>query len=345
MKRTIIIMLYNILLFNIISCNREQEEYNYIDLSKSSILNLSETLFEFYDSHPVSITIKDSIMFIIQAQSDICLIAFNLNSKEIINYFGDLGQGPNEVLRPSFIPFIEGFDVLIEDVNTRRIMKIGKRENNKYFDIEPHIEYPIRLYPSDETNFSTNFITGRMMDRGKMLYIYNKTSDSLIHVDFYPVIKHLKDDLNYVYASRIGLNEEKNRIVVGMSFFDLFNLYDLSGKRINTFCFSKNCIPKFGSGDISQDLKEGHSRIVRVFSTNDYCYLLRYTNKSVTDEYEKTFIQINWDGEIINSYKMQDDVTGGRFYVDEKERKLYAIRHYINKKEEEVYAIVSFQLN
>jgi hypothetical protein len=345
-KRTIIILLYSILLYNAVSCKREQqEEYNYLDLSKSSILNSSETLYEFYDSHPVSITVKDSIMFIIQVQSNICLIAFNLNSKKIVNYFGRLGQGPNEVLRPSFITSIDGFDVLIEDVNTKKIMKINKRKDNEYFDIDPYIEYPIRLYPSDETNFSTNFITGRMMDRGEMLYIYSKTADSLIHVNFYPIIKHLKNDLNYVYASRIGLNEEKNRIVLGMSFFDLFGLYDLSGKRINTSCFSKNCIPKFESDDINQDLKEGHSRIVRVFPTNDYCYLLRYTNKSVTGEYEKTFIQLNWDGKLINSYKMQDDITGGRFYVDEKERKLYAIRHYINMKEEEIYAIASFQLN
>jgi hypothetical protein len=140
-KKTIIILLYSTLLFNIVSCKREQEEYNYIDLSKSSILDSSETLFEFYDSHPISITIKDSIMFIIQVQSDICLIAFNLNSKEIVNYFGKSGQCPNEILRPSFITSIDGFDVLIEDANTKRIMKIDKRKDNKYFDIEPYIEY------------------------------------------------------------------------------------------------------------------------------------------------------------------------------------------------------------
>jgi hypothetical protein len=235
---------------------------------------------------------------------------------------------------------------LLEDGNLKKILKIeiDNIDNNKTFTLKQHIDYPERIFLSSEINFSDNFVVGRKISKGKMFYIYKMGADLINDIDYYPLIRNLKHDPNYIYAPTLALNEEKNKIVVGMYFFDMFHLYDLNGNRIKSFCFSENCIPKFESDDLMQDLQNGYSGIIRVFPTNDYCYLLRITGEPLTNNNEKMLIKINWDGELIKVYKIQDEIEG-QFYISEKEKKMYAIRHFIDAEEKEIYGIVSYSLD
>lgn len=57
---------------------------------------------------------------------------------------------------------------------------------------------------------------------------------------------------------------------------------------------------------------------------------------------EYMIIQLNWEGQLINSYLFNDDISG-QFYVDEKMKKIYAIRRYINLDEEEVFSVVAYK--
>jgi hypothetical protein len=130
-----------------------------------------------------------------------------------------------------------------------------------------------------------------------------------------------------------------------MYFFDMFHLYDLTGERIKTFCFSDNHTPKFESGEVRRDLEGGYSGIISVFPTDDYCYLLRITKKPSTDESDIMIIQINWDGELVNSYQIPDEEMYGSFCVDDGAKKIYAIRHFIDRDETEMFCIVSYLIN
>ena len=102
-----------------------------------------------------------------------------------------------------------------------------------------------------------------------------------------------------------------------MYFFDMFHVYDLFGKRIKTYSFSKNYSLSLYRGvtmeNIVQKCSEG---IVRAFPTMDYCYFLRIKR----DHVDNMLIQVNWDGELINAYRTSDEIEG-QFYIDEKRKK------------------------
>jgi hypothetical protein len=321
-----------------VSCGEKEEKFTYFNLLEDTMLNISDQFFEFEDKHPVSVNIKDSLAFIIHVQSDTCIVVLNLKARQVIQSLGTVGFGPSDLVRPDFITSIDNPDVLIEDGSLKKMLKIEADKDQNHFGLKKLIDYPEKIFPSGDNNISENFIVGRKVGDGKMFYIYNRNTDSIIDIDFFPVIKHLKYDLNYIYAPTLAINERKNRIVVGMYFFDIFHLYDLNGKRIRTFCFSKNPIPELSSGNMMSDLENCKARIIRSFPTINYCFLLRIAEQSGMTE--NSLIQIDWDGKLINTYSITDEIEGW-FYINEDEQKLYAIRHMV--EENEIYELVAYQ--
>jgi hypothetical protein len=182
-----------------------------------------------------------------------------------------------------------------------------------------------------------------------MFYIYDRNKDSVIIIDYYPPMNLNKElDLNYIYAPSVSLNEEKNRIIIGMFHFDMFQVYDLSGNRLKTCCLSDNCIPKFNkSDDMRTVMPQCERGLIRSFATRDYCYFLHITRDFSSDNNTNPsmLIQINWEGELINAYHITDVVLG-HFYIDEQNRKMYIVRHRLvpDIHVNEVYDIVSYQL-
>jgi hypothetical protein len=323
-------------------------EYHHIDLSEYSILKPFESVIEFDDKFPTDIAKKDSVIFIIHRKLNSTMQAYNLNTKKFICDFGHVGKASNEVISPKFITSIDNNDMIIEDVNTKKILKIIENniDTSKIFDLEQYIAYPIQIYPSGGINLSANFITGRMIGINSMFYIYNRNTEEITNCDFYPVINSHHDiDMSNLCAPCLALNEQKNRIVAGMYFFDMFHLYDLTGKRLKSFCFTENFMRHFSSNEPYQELREhGYSGIVRIFASDDYCYLLRITKKASADKSDIMIVQINWDGDMIATYQLDNDVLAGTFFVDELTNKLYMIR-IIEGEDNEIYAVTSYLLN
>jgi hypothetical protein len=328
----------------IVSCKNKETEFTYIDLSQISILNSSDVLYSFDDKYPVGVSIRDSFAYIIQIKSDTGILVLDMNAKQIIHRLGNIGHGPDDIIRVDFMPSIENNDVLLEDGSVKKFLKIDFDSGKKIFTLKKYMDYPDIISPSGETNISKNFIAGRKVGKGKMFYIYNRNTNSMIEVDYYPVIKNLIHDPNYIYAPTIALNEEKNRIMAGMYLFDMFHLYDLEGKRIQAFCFSENCIPRFDSNDMMQDIQKCNAGLIRSFPTNDYCYFLRITGNRLTDETENMLLRVDWDGKLINAYKIQDNIEG-QFYINEKEKKMYIVRNAVKSLQNDIYEIVSYKLN
>jgi hypothetical protein len=207
------------------SCTAPKSEDHHIDLSVSLILKPFESLIEFDDKFPTDIAKKDSIIFIIHQKLNSTMMAYNLNTKKFICDFGHVGKGANEVLSPSFITSIDNNDVIVDDINTKKILKIIERNTDASttFDLEPYIEYPAQIYPGSNVNLSANFITGRIIGIDSMFYIYNRNTKQIIQCDFYPVIdSHHDIDMNNLCAPCLALNEKKNRIVAGMYFSTCF---------------------------------------------------------------------------------------------------------------------------
>ncbi|MDR1373010.1 MAG: hypothetical protein LBJ17_07865 [Dysgonamonadaceae bacterium] len=153
-------------------------------------MNFSEQFICFDDKHPISILVRDSLAFVQCIQYDTCIVVVNLNTKKIISFFGTKGTGPDDFYAPSFIKTIGNPDILLEDVNTQKILNLETDEISGTFSPKKYMDYPSKIYPSDETNFSPNFIAGRQTGAyGKMFYIYNKTTDTINNIDPYLTFK------------------------------------------------------------------------------------------------------------------------------------------------------------
>lgn len=336
-----------LLVFILVSCNlqksNKKDSFSYIDLSKSVVLDSMETIIDFYDRYPTAITIADSLMYVIQTKAEDCMLVLNLKTKQIIDSLGHVGHGPNELLNPNFILSVNKSDVLIEDGNLKKMMRIGRGADS--IKLMKYIDYPDPIFLGSEINISEHFIVGRKIDvlEGKMFFIYKKNTDSIFEVDCFPKLEESVKDVNYTYAPTIAFNEDMNRIVVGMYFFDMFHVYDMTGKRMKTCCFSEKSIPNVNKKEKILDLSSGYSGVIRTFSTKDYCYLLRMTQEEDNFSSKCMIIQLDWDGNLINSYLFNDEILG-QFYVDEENSKIYIMRRYVNFEDEEVFGIVSYRL-
>ena len=157
------------------SCGNSSKEVVY-DLSDSSNLNIEDTIYRFDNKLAIGLNIKDSMAFIIQANSDTCLMALNIYTKKLQKSFGLVGNGPEDLISPSFMTTANGSDsIYLEDTNAKKMLTIEKRKNNEYF-LKELIKYPDEIYPGSNLNYSHNFIVGRKVSTGgdKMFYIFNE---------------------------------------------------------------------------------------------------------------------------------------------------------------------------
>jgi hypothetical protein len=334
----------------IFSCKNDENLVLFqVDISQATTLASPETLYSFTDKFPYGVSVRDSVVFVMQAKIDTSLTAINIKAtKPVIQSFGVSGKGPNDICDPVFISSIDHTDVLLQDSRVNKFHKIGFDSNSNKYTVNKFMTYPTKLWRSGETNISQNFISGRKVGWGeKMFYIYDKNNDTVIDVDYYPPMNLNKElDLNNIYAPSVSLNEEKNRIIIGMFFFDMFQVYDLSGNRLKTCCLADNCIPMFNhSDDMGTVMQKCEMGLTRSFATKDYCYFMRIARDFSSGSTKfRMLIQTDWDGELINAYHIPDEVLG-HFYIDEHNRKMYIVRHRIvpDVHINEVFDIVSYQ--
>ncbi|MCR6503753.1 TolB-like 6-bladed beta-propeller domain-containing protein [Bacteroides muris (ex Fokt et al. 2023)] len=330
-------------LFCLLSCNSVNSDIRFVDLSNSIILQAPEQILEFEDKYPTSIKVVDSLLFVIYVKADTCIDVFNLYTKQKISSLGPVGHGDGDLINPNFILSIDKSGILLDEGNLKRILEIKCGSDSMW--LQEYITYPDPIFISSETNLSENFIVGRKIDAidGKMFFVYNRATDEVFEVDSSFELEETVSDYNYTYAPTITFNEQQNRIIAGMYFFDMIHVFDLEGKHINSFNFSEKSIPSVNKNTKMLALENGYSGFIRCFPTEKYCYLLRMTVSSRKEDTEKMLIQIDWNGNLINSYKFADNVSG-QFCIDEYSHKIYIIRNGWSVDRGEFFEVVSYNL-
>lgn len=344
------------ILMSIVSCKNEKKlKYetftdSYFDLSKSASIEVSDTLLRFIDKNPIGVSLVDSNLFVICAQSDTTIIAYDIKRGIKVNGFGIVGSGPEDVIEPSFVLSVENEYCYLEDASTKKLLRIDKSKTGEFY-LSKFAEYPAEIFPSSNLNMSAEYFVGRQVGSNETMFnIFNRKSKNMINVDFYPKL-HGVEDVNYYCASNVILNAPKNRIVTGMYFIDMCQIYDLKGNLLKLVYFSEQFIPKTDQKRKILDLSQGYSGIQRVFPTKDACYLLRVTELPVFNsvgEYissKKDFIliKLNWDGQVEKSFVIKDKIQG-QFYIETSTNMMYAIRHSAESTDREYYDIVSYKI-
>jgi len=345
-----------VLALTLLSCNQVVKiEFEYTDLSSGITDTLHSKLIYQSDSKYFSDIecVNDSILAIVQQKDEMCIMLLNMHSGLINSQIGFRGHGPNDLLDPSFVPNPRKDTdeyIYIHDINSRKFLRMNF--NNMNTDsVFNELHYPDDIFPSVNLNYSNSFFIGRkaQINEEKNFYIYNKITGTVSEVDHYLKLKNL-DNKDYYLATNLGLNEDKNRIITGMYFLDIIQLYDLYGNLIKTISFTENnVIPKIDSRLRSFDFSKGYTGITSIYPTKDFCFLRRdevvpiFQNNEIIESRKSSIIQIDWDGNIIKNYYI-DDLLMGSFCVDDSIDNLYAIRNQI-KQDREYFEIISYEMN
>lgn len=135
-------LLYLFAFLFLVSCRvaKDERNFQYVNLSRFIVLDSIEAIWDFYDKYPVAVEISDSFMYVIQVKAEDCMLVLNMNTKQIIDTLGHVGHGPNDLINPNFIQSVDCSDILIEDGNLRKIMRIDRKSDN--IGIVEYIEYP-----------------------------------------------------------------------------------------------------------------------------------------------------------------------------------------------------------
>jgi hypothetical protein len=330
-----------VLLYAFLSCSEKYYDppVKY-DLSQSAKLDEPEIIVGFDDRFPVWITVKDSIAIIIEVHNNSSFIAVNVNTKKVLKHFGNRGLGPEDVIDPDFNRAVDTDDfVPVTDWQSGKLIRINLTGENR-FKLERFTNRRLKEF-GDRLCVSDNFAVFRRVhfDEPNMFYINDMINDSIIGVDCYPDVEGLASK-NNMLAPRLALHEQRNRIAVGMYYIDMFSLYDLTGKRLKSIHFSDNYLPPVNDKGFFHNVDTDKTS-VKIYPTNDFCYLLRtvYADDEVRDIH---LIQVDWDGNVIKSHIVSGNLSGG-FCIDEKNKKMYAIKHSVTGNDEMFY-IVAYSL-
>lgn len=102
------------------SCTSDDNDFDLVDLSETSILQSPETILRFDDKYPVSVKMVDSLLFIVNVKADTCVDVYNIKTRQKIKSLGPLGHGADDLVNPSFILSVDNDRVLLDEGNLKK---------------------------------------------------------------------------------------------------------------------------------------------------------------------------------------------------------------------------------
>ncbi|MCY4778303.1 BF3164 family lipoprotein [Sphingobacterium sp. UT-1RO-CII-1] len=341
--RTLALIFSILLTITLVSCTSDKQ-WIFINLEEeeSNTLEIKEKILSLNDVLPIGLEYQDSVLFINLARSPQALMALSLEKKMLIDSFGNIGQGPEELLNPEFTTrTIDGYPALY-DIHTKKMMNILYQGNN--YLLNNISNFPAEIFPASDIALSPDYITGRdLQSPDSMFFIYNKKDKEKISIPFYPTLKNLKSRKDYFFAVRTAINQNKNKVIAVNYFMNLIHLYNLKGEHLRSLAFSKTPIPNINSKTKEINLEAEYTGIQALFPLKDYIYILIKTKNSPTKQ-NAILAKLDWQGTLIKSFIIHQNIIGG-FCINENTSTLYAITQELDQDFLEIHNIVSYKID
>lgn len=322
----------------------------YSDIETVDILP-ADTIYSFFDEYPVGIETTGDKLFLIFAIQDTTIKVIDTESKTIIKSMGRKGEGPDDVLTPSFF-YNRNFStdsntLTLVDPNIRKLIKISLDD---YSMTKP--ELPSQLKSKSSINLFDSIAVAYhiTLKNGKLFSIMHLGNNTEEHTIDFPFDVNEENrmktaDRPTYFASNINANILKQRIIVSMYYFDAYYVYDFDGNLLNDFHLSdcefniNTSINRYFNLD-----ERGYVRYTRGYGTDDYCYLRRLEEKPdpALQQYTNTgshIIKTDWDGNPISVLNIPDGFSA--FCIDSNDD-IIAIVNTATTDETERFDIIRF---
>ena len=301
-----------------------------------------DTLFVWDEYMPRELGVINDLLCVTMSKSDTCIHLHDKNSGKLVSKVGTIGQGPEDMLSPKLVK--NGFEMggeglMLYDMNAKRQFFLdGKGDLNNFSALDDSYT------DMGSLNVGKTRAVGQLL-KGEPSLFSIVENESEIVIPLSPSLpdsykEKMKGALGYLYGSHIVCNNELERVVAGMYFFDVIQIYNLKG----------DCIKMF-SLDSKYDVVENFKKMIegddywgfsQSYATDKYCYLRRDLNNEKTSEKKKSqIVQIDWNGNVVKVIELPSNVTGG-FCID-GDKKIYYIVHSLTDNDE-LYILLSNEI-
>lgn len=303
-----------------------------------------DTLIVFSDVYPVGVRIFKDNIIIKATKTDTCINVYDRNNLSLKWKTGVVGNGPEDVLTPTF------FASISPDSIGRFQMADVSDNSHIYLDLDEKklskSRFPNYIGYCSSINLSDQYAVAARNIQECMFFIYDKSKKEtlpvLFDIDCGESIKSkLGHQIGYMLSALTYANAEKGRIIVPHYFFDIYSVYDYSGKCLRKISLSSN---DFNESAAAEKLIDNESYIgfLPSYASFEACYLMRkFASSPQADPEYYQIIKTDWDGIPMAEYRLSVHISGD-FCINDN--KLYGISK-ITDPESEDYALLCWNLN
>lgn len=317
--KTTTILLFVVLLC---ACSDESSEFRKIEYSSEAVT--AEMFLSGLDNTNafLDLYITDSFAVFIDFYNDTVVQLYNKDKPELSHYVTK-GQGPDEVIMPMFSRAV------VKDAAANQV-GLYDVDSNAYGTIEPDPEnktvnkrmerVPAKMPFTLEINIFEDKIIGIDQDRpNSLIYKYDKTTDALTSVPFFPTPKdtYSEDQLPFLYHATVCANEEKNRIFVAMMNLSVIQIYDFNLERKDCLLIGDKLRWPVADPNI-MDFPNNPKYFIHGCGTKQHVYLL-YKG---ADSNSEIFV-FDWDGTLREVLKSDLDLM--RIGVDKDDSHIWGL--------------------
>ena len=299
---------------------------------ESQELTGREIAFDEPVMQPNQLVVMDTLLITINRKTEKLLHLFNLNTKKQIGEHMTRGEGPNEMISPSFI--LGQDSVRLYDMVTSAVCTYGVGE----FVSAPSL-VPSRRYKLSEADFFSELVllkdklVGVSYRPDAPCYMFNAAGQKIGAIGNYPEGPEAYTDLERVDAYRaIPASNGNDRFAVCHFFTDLIDIYSDSGKLVKRLYGPEHFFTRFtefndgvqiGSRPNPDYYRDAFYSPVGVGDELWVLYNGKFVNKPGYNLLAKDILVFSWEGVPLRHYILNDGVS--RIAVNPEKRKIYGI--------------------
>lgn len=335
MKKCILLLFGACLLFSCVQRDKYENAQTFGFNDFKSEISLKGEVLEFNDliMSPMGLQVYDSILVTLEAGGDKLCNIYNLNTKEKIGERLTRGQGPNEMLVPSFIDN-DGLSVQIIDQATSVIYKYDLEDFINNPNPEPISKSKLEETISSGMQMMGENLIGYPYFKNRQLYVFNMEGKKLGEFADFPLSSiSYGSDMAKTDAYYMGfITNGKDKTVICYYMTDLIEIYDSNGKLEKRMHGPEQFFAYFegiGSGEEAVSKSVAGKNRDAYFSPKNAgsIFFVLYNGGYIDEKDHSSFctklFSFSWDGTPENIYLLNDPIF--TYCVDKKQKKIYGI--------------------